>query len=70
MWTIKLWFYYYSSERGHKSINLPVSKSNKVAFVMHESQKVASNLFIIRWYFELYSLLLKCISYFFLTGKK
>ena len=44
--TVKLW----SSTllRGHKSINLSVLKSNKVAFVMHESQKVASILFMIR----------------------
>ena len=34
--------------RGHKSINLSVLNSKKVAFVMHESQKVASNLFMIR----------------------
>ena len=36
------------SRWGHKSINLSVSNSNKVAFVMHESQKVASKLFMIR----------------------
>ena len=46
MKTVKLW----SSTllRGHKSINLSVLNSNKVAFVMHESQKVASKLFVIR----------------------
>ena len=30
--------------RGHKSINISILNSNKVAFVMHESQKVASKL--------------------------
>ena len=46
MKTVKLW----SSTllRGHKSINLSVLNSNKVAFVMHESQKVASKSFMIR----------------------
>ena len=29
-------------------MNLSVLNSNKVAFLMHESQKVASNLFVIR----------------------
>ena len=44
--TVKLW----SSTllRGHKSINISVLNSNKVAFVMYESQKVASKLFVIR----------------------
>ena len=42
MKTVKLW----SSTllRGHKSINLSVLNSNKVAFVMHASQKVASTI--------------------------
>ena len=64
--TVKLW----SSTllRLHKSINLSVLNSKKVAFVMHESQKVASNLFMIRTCFKLYSSLLKCIYYFFLAG--
>ena len=46
MKTVKLW----SSTllRGHKSINLSVLNSNKVAFAMHESQKEASKLFMIR----------------------
>ena len=46
MKTVKLW----SSTllRGHKSINLFVLNSNKVAFVMHESQKVASKWSMIR----------------------
>ena len=62
MKTVKLW----SSTllRGHKSINLSVLNSNKVAFVMHESQKVASKLFDQ----ELYLSLLKCIYYFFVNG--
>ena len=66
MKTVKLW----SSTllRLHKSINLSVLNSKKVAFVMHESQKVASNLFMIRTCFKLYSSLLKCIHYFFLAG--
>ena len=66
MKTVKLW----SSTllRLHKSINLFVLNSNKVAFVMHESQKVASNLFMIRTCFKLYSALLKFIYYFFLAG--
>ena len=55
----------YSSER---SINLSVLNSKKVAFVMHESLKVASNLFTIRRCFKLYSSLLRCTSYFSLTG--
>ena len=29
---------------------------------------MASNLYMIRWCFKLYSLILKCISYLFLTG--
>ena len=47
--------------RGHKSINLSVLNSNKIAFVMHESQKVASKLFMIRSFIchsEVYLLLL------------
>ena len=44
-----------------------VLNNNKVAFLMHESQKVASNLFRIRTCFKLYSSLLKCIYYFFPT---
>ena len=66
MKTVKLW----SSTllRLHKSINLSVLKSYKVAFVMHDSQKVASNLFMIRTCFKLYSSLLKFIYYFFLAG--
>ena len=66
METVKLW----SSTllRLHKSINLSVLNSKKVAFVMHESQKVASNLFMIRTCFKLYSALLKFIYYFFLAG--
>jgi len=46
MKTVKLW----SSTllRGHKSINLSVLNSNRVAFVMHESRKVASKLFMMR----------------------
>ena len=65
MKTVKLW----SSTllRLHNSINLSVLNSNKVAFVMHESQKVASNLFMIRTCFKLYSSLLKCI-HFLLSG--
>ena len=66
MKTVKLWSS--TLPRGHKSINLSVLNSNKVAFVIHESQKVASNLFMIRSCFKLYSSLLKCIYYFFLTG--
>ena len=66
MKTVKLW----SSTllRLHKSINLSVLNSKKVAFVMHESQKVASNLFMIRTCFKFYSALLKFIYYFFLAG--
>ena len=62
MKTVKLW----SSTllRGHKSINLSVLNSNKVAFVMHESQKVASKLFDQKLYLSL----LKCIYYFFVNG--
>ena len=42
MKTVKLW----SSTllRGHKSVNLSVLNSKKVAFLKHESQKVASNI--------------------------
>ena len=59
MKTVNLW----SSTllRLHKSINLSVLNSKKEAFVMHESQKVASNLFMIRTCFKLYSSLLKFI---------
>ena len=66
METVKLW----SSTvlRLHKSINLSVLNSKKVAFFMHESQKVAPNLFTIRTYFKLYSSLLKFIYYFFLAA--
>ena len=66
MKTVKLW----SSTllRLHKSINLSILNSKKEAFVMHESQKVASNLFMIRTCFKLYSSLLKFIYYFFLAG--
>ena len=66
MKTVKLWSSTFP--RGHKSINLSVLNSNKVAFVIHESQKVASNLFMIRSCFKLYSSLLRCIYYYFLTG--
>ena len=50
MKTVKLW----SSTllRGHKSINLSVLNRNKVAFVMHKSQNVASNLFMIRGFIQ------------------
>ena len=48
-------------------MNLSVLNSSKVAFLMHESQKVASNLFTIRTCFKLYSSLLKCIYFFFPT---
>ena len=54
--------------RGHKSINLSILDSNKVAFFSHESQKVASNSFVIRSCVKLNSSLLKCVYYFFLTG--
>ena len=65
MKTVKLW----SSTllRGHKSMNLFVLNRSKVAFLMHESQKVASNLFTIRTCFKLYSSLPKCIYFFFPT---
>ena len=65
MTTVKLWSR--NLLRGHKSMNLPVLNSSKVAFLMHESQKVASNLFTIRTCFKLYSSLLKCIYFFFPT---
>ena len=44
--TVKLWSSILLTL--HKSINLSVLNSNKVAFVMHESQKVASKSFMIR----------------------
>ena len=65
MTTVKLWSR--NLLRGHKSMNLSVLNSSKVAFLMHESQKVASNLFTIRTCFKLYSSLLKCIYFFFPT---
>ena len=48
-------------------MNLSVLNRSKVAFLMNESQKVASNLFTIRTCFKLYSSLLKCIYFFFPT---
>ena len=41
MKTVKLWSI--TLLRGDKSINRSVLNSSKVAFAMHESQKVASN---------------------------
>ena len=39
--------------------------ATKVTFVIHESQKVAYNLFLIRRCFKVYSSLLKSVSYSF-----
>ena len=56
----------YSSERAQINESFCMN-SNKVAFLMHESQKVASNLSVIRTCLKLYSSILKCINYFFPT---
>ena len=46
---------------SERAINLSVLNSSKVDFVIQESQKVASNLFMIGSCFKLYSPLLRCI---------